>query len=265
MLAAAGCEPAIPNYPYAGDCEVEAGVCGVHSGGGVGAAPADGGTTGTGMGGASGASELQGSVSLITSECFTAGTTFTGAASIVVQPAAGSPITVGVGGTNPMTFDIMGVPSSSAWILVQDTSMGGAGIFSTYTYWTLPEPPGIAVPVIDSGMFTSIANGLPSLAQTGGISTQAAHVVMQITHAGAGVAGIAATGGFGAATVVYDTGGCAYDDQATKTGAGGTIILFNAGLSGATNITLTNTATSQAFSVPVFAGAGIVSLVAVAL
>jgi hypothetical protein len=222
-------------------------------------------TTSTGAGGASGTSELSGNIELITSGCFNMGSTFNGTANLVIQPAGGSPITVGIGGTNPQTFDVKGVPSSSAWLLVQDTTMGGAGIFSTLSYWTLPQPPGIQVPVVDSGMFTSLASSIASIQLMGGISTQAAHVVMQLSHGAGPYQGVTVTGGTGSATVVYDQGQCTYTDQTTKTGPAGTIILFNAGLSGAATIQLMDTSTMQSFSVPVFTGGGIVSLVRASL
>jgi hypothetical protein len=224
---------------------------------------AGGGTssTSTGVGGASGTSVLSGNIELITSGCFNMGTMFTGTANLVIEPTGASPITVGIGGMNAQTFDVKSVPSSSAWLLVQDTTMGGAGIFSTFSYWTLPQPPGIQVPVVDSGMFTALASSIASIQQMGGISPQAAHVVLQLSHGAGPYQGVTVTGGTGSATVAYDQGGCTYTDQTTKTGAAGTIILFNAGLSGAVTIQVMDTATMQSFSVPVFTGGGIVSLV----
>jgi hypothetical protein len=114
-------------------------------------------------------------------------------------------------------------------------------------------------------MFTSIAASIPSIQLMGGISTQAAHVVLQLSHGTGPYKGVTVTSGTGSATVVYDQGGCSYTDQTTMTGAAGTIILFNAGLSGAANIQLMDTTTMQPFSVPVFTGGGIVSLVSASL
>jgi hypothetical protein len=264
-LAAFACEPPTPDYPYPGGCNINLGPCGVHLGGGMGTTGAGGATASTGVGGSTGTSELSGNIELITSECFNMGTMFNGTANLVIQPAGAAAVTVGIGGMNPETFDVTNVPSSSAWLLVQDTTMGGAGIFSTLSYWSLPQPPGIQVPVVDSGMFTSIAASIPSLQLGGGISTQAAHVVLQVSNGTGPYAGLAVTGGAGSATVVYDQGGCTYTDQTTMTGSAGTIILFNAGLSGAATIQLTDMNTMQSFSVPVYTGGGIVTLVSASL
>jgi hypothetical protein len=282
VAPALGCEPALPDYPPEQDCDFDSGVCkaggaGAGVGNGAGGATTTGGTgattTTTGTGASTTTSTLTGSIGLVTSECFGAPTTtFNGTVNLVVTPSGGSPITVpygasgGTGGTSASTsFDVPNVHGSSAWVLVDDTTMGGSGILSTLSYLALPQVGPVEIPAIDDGMFTSLATSQPDLAQTG-INTSAAQLVLQIAHGGAPFAGLSLTGGV-AGTVAYDMGGCTYDDTATATGPDGTIIVFNAGGSGPVTITLTNaSATPPAtYTVPVLTVAGAVTYVAVSL
>jgi len=105
----------------------------------------------------------------------------------------------------------------------------------------------------------------PAIAQTGGLNTAASHVVLQLTQNGTPYAGLTVTSGSGSAVVAYDTGGCSYGGT-TSTGTGGTIILFNSGLSGPVTITVMDTTTMQTFPLPTLLTAqGAVTLATAAL
>jgi hypothetical protein len=281
LLAASsslGCEPALPDYPPIQGCDLDAGPC-TMGGGGIGIGTGGATTTtntaagSTGAGASTSTSTLTGTIGLVTSECFGPPTTpFTGAVSLVVTPSAGSPVTVPYGngggtGGSPTTasFDLPNLTGSSAWALVEDTTNGGSGILSTLSYLTLPQIGPVEIPVIDSGMFTSLATSQPDLAATG-LDTSAAQLVLQIAHAGSPYQGVSLTSGV-SGTVAYDTGGCTYDDTASATGSDGIIIVFNAGGSGAITITLTSSTTTPptSYSVPAQTVAGAVTYLSVSL
>ncbi len=208
-------------------------------------------------------SELTGTVERVDTPDFstTAPTSLTGAANIVIQPATGTQIVVPYGGSAPTTFDAMNVPAGPAWVYVQDQSMGSSGIWSTISVVSLPQLGPVVLPVVDEIFFTNLASNLPSV-QIKGVSTQAAHVVLLLQHLGAPYKGVQVTGGSAGAQVVYDTGPGTYSDQSTATGTGGTVILFDAALSGLSTITLTDPVLAKSYTVPVFTATGAVTLVA---
>ena len=163
------------------------------------------------------------------------------------------------------TFDLTNLPAKGgAWILVQDTSNGNAGILSTFSFMSLPEASQVTLPVLAQGLLTNIGSNLPSVL-IGGVSPLAAQVVLVVQHLGAPYQGLAVSGGAGSAHVVYDTGAGSYSDTAAATGAAGTIILFNAALTGLQNIRLTDTATMAVYTVGVQTGTGAATLGFIAL
>jgi hypothetical protein len=259
-LAAVACGSSLSKYPPLEGCSFDAGVCSEGPGGGV-LLPDAGTTSSSGTGGSSAASDLTGTVARIDSPTFMgrAPTSLTTAASIVVQPASGSQITVPYGGTAGTSFDAMSVPAGPAWVYVADQSMGGAGIWSTISPVSVPQLAPIVLPVVDQGIFANVASSLPSV-QLRGVSAGAAHVVLILQHQGAPYQGVQVTGGSAGAVVVYDTGPGVYSDQATATGTGGTIILFDAGLSGLSTIQLTDPLAMKTYSVAVFTATGAVTL-----
>lgn len=221
-----GCLPAIPDYPPPPPCNTELGLCSTAvAGGGVGATGSGGATnTSTGVGGAGGGSELTGIVDRITSPAFdnNAMTPFTGMANVVAYPAVGGSFTAPYAGGAGSTFTFTSVPEGSAWIIVQDLTNGGSGIFSTFSPATLPVATSLTLPVIDSGMMQNIASNLPSLAVTG-VSTLASHVVLLVSQSGSPYSGVSITGNTGGASIVYDTGSGVYTDSGTATGIAGTM------------------------------------------
>ena len=72
-----------------------------------------------------------------------------------------------------------GVESGNDWVLVADDSMGSAGILSTFSVQDL-TPASVALPVLDLGTLQMIADGLPSLAMTGGVSTLASQLILKV-------------------------------------------------------------------------------------
>lgn len=274
-LAGLDCQGTLTDYPPAGGCPVDSGVC---SPGGGGVMGAGGASTSTGTG-AGGSINQPGTVGSVTSPVFPSGalTVFSGLATIVDLPsvgvthtapyapalgAGGSPGSLGAGGspTGPNSFDLTGVPAGLSWLLVQDLSNGASGIYSTYSLATLPVVPSITLPVVEQLVLTNIASNLPSVQAHNGVSPLAAQVVLVLTHANAPFAGVTVTGGSGGAEIAYDIGPGTYSDSATTTGSGGTIILFNAALQGAAAITLQNTTTMTSYSIGVQTGPGIVTL-----
>jgi hypothetical protein len=190
----------------------------------------------------------------------TASATLTTAANIVIQPASGSQIMVPyAGATGTSTFDAMGVPAGPAWVYVADQSMGAANIWSTISQVSVPQLGSVTLPVVDQRIFANIASSLPSV-QLKGVSTQAAHVVLLLQHQLVAYKGVQVTGGSAGAAVVYDTGPGIYSDQATATGTGGTIILFDAAPSGLSTILITDPALMKTYSVAVFTAAGAVTV-----
>lgn len=252
----------VGNYgPPPSGCILDTGTCGAGSPGGGGMKDAGTGSDGGGTGGAQGASELTGSVARMETPDFTtvSPTPLTGAANIVIQPASGPQIMVPYGGMNPTTFDAMSVPAGLSWIYVQDQSGGASGIWSTVSAVNVPQLAPIVLPVVDQQLFTSVAAGLPSV-QLKGVSTQAAHIVLLLQHQGAPYKGVQLTSGSAGATVVYDIGPGTYSDQATATSTGGTILLFNAGVTGLTTISLTDPALMKTYQVALFTATGAVTI-----
>jgi hypothetical protein len=275
-VAGLGCQGPLENYPPASGCPVTSNAC-TPGGGGVMGTGGSITTTSTGTGGSS---DQPGTVGRITSSEFTSETLvqFTGTATIEDLPSVGGTFTAtygtalgaggspGAGGSAASTsFDLVNVPDGPSWLLVQDLSNGAAGIYSTFSQYTLPVVPSLTLPVVNQSVLTSIASDLPNLTAHGGVSTLAAHVVLVVTRNTAPAEGISVTGGAGGGEVVYDIGPGNYSETATATGSGGTIIVFNAALQGPDTITLTNASTMTSYSVPVETGQGVVTLVPVDL
>jgi hypothetical protein len=277
-LAGLGCQGPLENYPPpVGGCPVDSGTC---NPGGGGAMMGTGGSSVTTTTGTGGSIDQPGTVVSIASPLFASGgvVEFTGPATIEDLPSVGgshtatygTPLGAGGssgagGGVSTPSFDLVNVPAGPSWLLVQDLSNGAAGIFSTFSAYTLPVVPSVTLPVLDQSVLTNIASNLPNLATHGGVSTAAAHVVLMVTQNNAPAAGISVTGGAGGGEVVYDVGPGTFSEMTTATSTGGTIIIFNAGLQGPDTITLTNASTNTNYSVPVETGQGVVTLVSLDL
>jgi hypothetical protein len=192
-------------------------------------------------------------------------TAYTGVANVTWQSLGGASGTAQALGNGTSTFDFTGVPGSSTWMYVEDTSGGTANILSTLSPLQLPQVPGVTVPVVELDILQGVALQQANLAAVGGLNTAASQVVLMLTKGGAPYQGVQVSGGAGSADIAYDTGGCSYSDQATATGTGGTIVLLNSGLSGPTTLALTDTTTSTALSTPAFLTAhGAVTVLTVA-
>ncbi len=248
---ALGCSSSAPDFPPGTDkCNPDAGYCSPLSMGGAGT------TITTGTGGAAPTSDLMGTVHRITSASFAdTGAAYAGPANIAVYPAEGSEINVSYGGAAGTTFDAKNVAAGKAWLFVQDQTMGASSVWSTVSSVSVPQITSVTLPVVDQSLVTTLASKLSSV-QAKGVSSSAAHVVLLITHAGAPYQGVQVSGGAGGAIVVYDTGTGTYSDTATATGSAGTVILFDANLSGAATITLADPAKAKSWPVSVLTGTG---------
>jgi hypothetical protein len=216
--------------------------CATNPAGGATQGPDGGGTGGTG-GAAAGATDVTGTVHLITNPAFDdLGTQFSGASNVLALPAGTATITTPYGGLTvpPTSFTLLNVPAGLTWFFVQDTSNGGSGALSTLSQAQVPALTAVPLPVIELGVMTSIANSLPSLAANG-VSTLGSQIILVLTHLNNPYKGVAVSGGAGGAKIVYDLGPGTYTDTGTATGAAGTVILFNASLSGLAVVTLTDT------------------------
>jgi hypothetical protein len=270
-LGAAGivgfnCSPDLSHYPPVMGCDTDGGECGGPSGGGEGTGPGMGGAGGgTATGGAPpSTSELQGNVILVTTPSFdlSQATLYSGMAN-VIGPTPKGTVSAPYGMTG-QTFDLMGVTSGSPeWVLVQDTSGGAAGVFSTWTPLNLPILQQVSLPLVSAQVLTNIASDLSSV--VGGVSPELAHIVLQVTQGGAPYPNLSVTGGSGSAILVYDIGVGTYSDSATFTGSAGTVILFNSTLQGPSAITLTDQSSKVPYTVTVQAGQGAVTLVPLGL
>jgi hypothetical protein len=245
-----GCS-SVPDYPMLKPCTrfTDAGVCwppDIGAGGGT--------TSSSGAGAADAGVDLKGSVALVSSPSFDlkTATPYQGTANIVGS-GAGGVVTAPYGGSAGTKFDLPGVSPGPAWLLVQDTSGGGA-VLSTWSLVDVPSTGPVTLPLIDQGTLAQIAAATPTV--KGGLSPTAAQVIVQVTKGGAPLAGVTATGGTGSAVIVYDTGPGTYAATAAATGAGGTILLFNAQLSGASTITLKDGTSMATYQVPVHAAPG---------
>jgi len=229
-------------------------------GGGQGGAGGAGGS-----GGAAALIDQSGTVHRITSPDFQdlSTTSYAGLATIVALPNAGGTIQAPYGGSNGTTFTLAGVPSGATWLLVQDQTSGASGIISTFSYARLPVLGAFTLPVIESGALDTVASALPTVV-TKGVSPLVAQVILLVAQNGSPFEGVSVTGGSGGAQIAYDSG-AGYSDSATATGPGGAIILFNAGLSGLSTITLTDAATSKTYGVEVQAAPGTATLASVEL
>jgi len=263
-LSVLACQSDYTMYPGIEGCDTDAGHCNNAAGGGV--VPGAGGSTSasstSGVGGATAATTLLGGVDIITAPTFQdTGTPYSGAANIVAVPQAGGTITTMFTGGSGATFELLDMPAGNAWILVQDTSGGAAGILSTYSGPVgTPNPAQITVPVLSSQLLTNIASNLPG-ALIGGVSPLAAQVVLVVTHGGAPYQGLTVSGGAGSAHVVYDIGPGSYSDTTTATSTGGTIVLLNLGTLGAATISLTDTTTMAVVPVTILTAANAATLV----
>jgi hypothetical protein len=271
-FAGLGCEGALKDYPAVSGCPVASRTCSPSGGKGMGAG-GSGTTTSTGT---SGSVNQSGSVFSIVSSSFvtTAQSPFPGPATIVALPSVGGKFTVPYptpplgaggspgagGGASSDTFDLVNVPQGPAWFLVQDTTNGVSGIDSTFSLMTLPSGSLMLLPVVPQQLLLSIAESLTNLPSQGGVSPLAAQVVLVLTLNGAPYQGVSLTGGAGSTEVAYDVGPGVYSDTTTTTEGGGTIIVFNSGLSGPQTISLRNQMTMTAYSVPVYLGPGAVTL-----
>jgi hypothetical protein len=228
--------------------------CGGPSGGGAGQT-GSGGATGTGTG-PSMAIDVSGIVTRITSPDFLSGIPFTGNATIAGPGPGGTVVTASYGasgaggaGGGGTTFTLHGVDSGPDWIEVQDDSSGQNGILSTFSPHDLSALAMVNLPVIDFDDLNNIALTLPSGATTGVVSGASQVILLVTDMMGNALPGVSvSTDTLSPSSVAYDVGPGAYDDTATKTGSGGTIILFNAGLSG--NATLSLSYTSPATMMP---------------
>ncbi len=260
------CQTGYTMYPAVQGCADDAGPCG-SPGGGVspGAGGSTGASTSASVGGATAASDLVGGIDILSAPNFEdTGAAYEGAANVVAL-AGGGTITAMFAGGSGATFELTNVPAGNSWILVQDTSGGSAGIVSTYSGpWGTPNASPITLPVLGSELLPNIASDL-QVPLTGGVSSLGAQVVLLVTHGGAPYEGLAVSGGAGSATVAYDNGPGSYTDTATATSTGGSIILFNLGTTGATTLSLMDTATMAVFPVTVQTAAGAATLVSLGL
>jgi hypothetical protein len=269
-LAWLGCQPGVDSFGPPPVCISDAGACLSHSGGAVGGVGVGGATVSSSVGaggfGAAEATNLTGTVGIITSPTFTGTTPFAGVASVVAPGPGGVSVTEAIGGTsgNGNSFDLMTIASGPQWLMVQNTTAaGGADIFSTYSLVDLPIATPIVLPVVELGLLTQIATSQPTPVST--VSTSASQLVILVTHLGQPYKGVSLNGVAGGATVLYDIGPGAYSDEATATGTGGVIILFNTSLEGGSLIGLLDTNTQAMSSVQVMTAPGVVSLVQAAL
>lgn len=261
LAALAGCAPDESRFAATTGCEGT--LCGKPPPGG-GTVGKDGGAEG-GAGGAAATVDQAGSVALLATPSFTqaSAVAFNGLATITAISASGTTTSAPYGGVNGATFLLEGVESGPTWFLVEDKSGGAAGVFSTFSYQELPVVPSVTLPVVDVATLQIIASSLPTVAAAG-VSSLAAHVVIFVSAGGAPRSGIKVSGGVGGGQVAYDFG-AGYSDSSGATGTNGVAILFNAGLAGSSLITLTDTATSKAYSTKVQAAPGAVTLAAIAV
>jgi hypothetical protein len=248
-----GCST-VPDYPLLmEDCtRNDAGACLPPLPTGLGGATS--GASSSGTGGAGAGVEVKGTVALVSSPSFDlkTATPYQGTANIV-GAGAGGVVTAPYGGPAGPKFDLAGVSPGPGWLLVNDTS-GSSTVLSTWSRVALPSAGPVTLPLIDQATIAQIAAASPSI--KGGLSPTAAQVIVQVTKGGAPLAGVTTTGGTGGAVLVYDTGPGTYSATATATGSGGTILLFNAQLSGESTITLKDGASMATYQVPVHAAPG---------
>lgn len=267
-IALTGCQVQTDLYPAPPPCEGP--LCGNSPSGGGGIVPKPDGGSGAGGTGGTGSSSSStggnvginqiGTVTRLVSPSFDDTTTqvLSAAATIFGSPNGGNsystPYDVATG-----KFTLTNVPSGPTWFLVQDESSGAADILSTISFATLPVLGNFSLPVIDRGTMQTIALSLPTVAAQG-ISSLAAQVILVISHANAPYKGVKVTGGAGGAKIAYDNGAGYTDSTTAATGTRGTVILFNAGLSSPSIITVTDTATQNEYDFPVQTAPGTVTI-----
>jgi hypothetical protein len=258
-----GCAPDDSRYPAPSQCDLTA--CKAVSPGGQVTGTGGSGSGGSDTGGAATADQ-SGIVYRVVSPFFDdpPASAYAGAATIqAISDATHTTASTSYGGAVGATFGFTSIPAGPTWFLVQDSSAGASGVLSTFSYADVPVLPSLALPVIDQGTLENIAFSLPSLAATG-VSTQLAHVILFVNRNGARYQGASVSGGTGNAQVAYDAG-AGYSDSATVTGPQGIAILFNASLSGESSILITDTVTTNTYTVAIQAGLGAATLAEVEL
>jgi hypothetical protein len=244
----------VPDYPMlVENCDLgDGGSCPPPSLGGSGTGASHG-SSSSGGGDAGAGLHLTGSVALVSSPAFdlATATPYQGTANVVGTGAQGD-VVAPYGGAAGTKFDLAGLSPGTQWLLVQDTS-GNAGVLSTWSSAGVPSAGPVTLPLLDTQTLAQIA---AASNVAGGLSPTAAQVIVRVTKSGAPLANVTATGGLGSAVVVYDTGPGTYSPAATATGSGGTILLFNAQLSGESAITLKDGTSMATYMVPVHAAPG---------
>lgn len=219
-----------------------------------------GGSSGSGGSGAGGSGagggvsgSLAGNVGVIATETFDALTLFNGKATILGDKAGGGQVSADYTGS-ATGFDLEGLVDGARWLLVQDVTMGGAGIFSTYSPTIVPGT-AVTLPVIDSQLMTKIASTLPIT----GINATAAQIILLVRHKGKPFGGVSIQGAGPGGSIAYDTGPGTFSGITTATGSAGVILSLNtpAGAQGKVTITLVDSMaiTYPLGQIPVAAGA----------
>jgi hypothetical protein len=267
-----GCQGPLENYPpLTSGCPVGSNTCSPGGGAVMGA----GGSPTTTTTGAGGAINQSGTVVLVTLPSFVLSSpplVYMQGATINVLPSGGGefntsyPTALGTGGSlgagggaTSDTFELTNIRGGAAWFWVQDTTNGATGIYSTYSWANnLPVLPSITLPVVQQQMLMNIASDLPSVGTNSPVA--GATAVLMLTLNNLPYSGVSVNSNVGDAKIAYDVGPGTYSDSATATGSGGTIILFNSGLSGPQSINLLDTTTMAASSIAVYMGQGSVTL-----
>jgi len=252
-LALLGCQPSAERYPPPPGCEgpdCDSVGPGSHTTG------PDGGAGGQGTGGGA-TVDQSGTVHRIFSPDFsdTTGTPYTGVATIHAGAKSGP-----YGGSTGTTFTLQGLPSGATWFEVEDTTPGGgSGVISTFSFAKVPVAGNFALPVLDLATLQNIGDTLPTVSVTG-VSLSAAQVVLVVRQGTGFYKGLSVTGGTAGGKIAYDNGNGVYSDSSTETGAAGTVIVFNAGLAGSVDITVTDAALQKSWTIPIEAAPGVATL-----
>jgi hypothetical protein len=228
--------------------------------------------------GAAAGINVSGDVHLILSPDFVdTNVLYTGKSTIEGTAPGGQPVTTmygggvgGGGGASATMFILDGVASGTTWLGVMDETMGAAGVESTFSQQqglTALTAMNVTLPVISLQTLQNIASLLPSVQTVGANSAQV--ILLLENSLGAAYPNVSLSSNPIGGEVAYDTGAGQYTDQDTMTSTGGTIIVFNSGLSGMQTLQLTylseSTSTMMNQSVMVEGAPGFATIMTVML
>ncbi len=215
LAGAAACGPDREHYDPPPPC-TDGARCAGPAAGGVGSGSGGGG----GQGGGVSATNVEGTVVVLSTTDFQQTTPLLAGATVTAPASTGT----AVGSYDPATasFVLEGAKTGDAWVLVEPDL--GSGALATYSFASVQVGAPLTLPVASEEVMIAIAGSLPVPES---LEAGKAQLVLQIARDGLPLAGASVVSSVAGATVVYDEGPGTYSTQPVATGSGGTVVLFN--------------------------------------